>query len=286
MLSSILLYYSEISTFAQELTGRLVDTFGTSFPALPFAALLSFLFALRWRDLHEILKKERGLTSRVPRRAIGTALLLMPLAFRPLSDHSLELSALTLISAFYGTSLLLNPLTMEIMFPYAALYSVGVTAPGVLQTLFGEPLAELSSSLTAGMVSLGGIPVTWHGTQFELLSRSGSIVSGTVTPGCSSILSLTTFVGLLGLMHIDLKRELKSTAKLAIVGVGALTALNSVRIGILIYAAYSGGEAALWGIHNWIGYAIFLGFYLATLVVYSKMGKGTYDLRTSSAPAL
>jgi len=273
LVSSFLLYYGEISTFAQLLSGRLVETFGTVFPAFPFVTLLLILFALRWKDLHATLLKEHGLKSRVPTRVLGFVLVVSPLTFRQLAESSLELSAVTLILAFYGTSLLINPLSLKIMLPYALLYSVGVTSPTILQSFLGEPLAGFSSALTAGMVSLSGIPVTWHGTQFEFVSRVGDTVSATITPGCSSVLSVTTFVGLLGLMHIDMKKELGSTVKLALVGVAALTVLNSVRIGILIWAGYSNGEAALWGLHNWIGYALFLGFYLATLVIYCNMGK-------------
>ena len=220
-----------------------------------------------------LLLEEQGLTSRPPTRVLGLWLVILPLAFRQLSVGSLELSAVTLISVFYGSSLLINPLSLKIMLPYALLYSVGVTSPTILQTVFGEPLAGFSSALTAGMVSLSGIPVTWHGTQFEFVSKVGDTVTANITPGCSSVLSVTTFVGLLGLMHIDLKKELKSTVKLALVGAAALTVLNSVRIGILIWAGYSSGEAALWGLHNWIGYALFLGFYVATLVIYTNMGK-------------
>jgi len=273
LVSSFLLYFGEISTFTQLLSGRLVETFGTVFPAFPFVTLLFILFALRWKELHAILLEEHGLTSRFPTRVLGFCLVILPLTFRQLSDGSLELSAVTLISVFYGSSLLINPMSLKIMLPYALLYSVGVTSPTILQAVFGEPLAGFSSALTAGMVGLSGIPVTWHGTQFEFVSKVGETVTATITPGCSSVLSVTTFMGLLGLMHIDLKKELKSTVKLALVGVAALTVLNSVRIGILIWAGYASGEAALWGLHNWIGYALFLGFYLATLVVYTNMGK-------------
>ena len=271
--SSLLFYAGEISTFTQLLSGRLVETFGTVFPAFPFVTLLFILFALRWKELHAILLEEHGLTSRPSTRVLGLWLVILPLAFRKFSDGSLELSAVTLISVFYGSSLLINPLSLKILLPYALLYSAGVTSPTILQTVFGEPLAWFSSVLTAGMVSLSGIPVTWHGTQFEFVSRVGESVTATITPGCSSVLSVTTFVGLLGLMHIDLKKELRSTVRLALVGVAALMVLNSLRIGILIWAGYAEGEAALWGLHNWIGYALFLGFYLGTLVVYTNMGK-------------
>ena len=218
--SSLLFYSGEISTFTQLLSGRLVETFGTVFPAFPFVTLLFILFALRWKELHAILLEEHGLTSRPSTRVLGLWLVILPLAFRQFSDGSLELSAVTLISVFYGSSLLINPLSLKILLPYALLYSAGVTSPTILQTVFGEPLAGFSSALTAGMVSLSGIPVTWHGTQFEFVSKMGDTVTANITPGCSSVLSVTTFVGLLGLMHIDLKKDRPDEEALAKVLLG------------------------------------------------------------------
>jgi len=115
--------------------------------------------------------------------------------------------------------------------------------------------------------------MTWHGTEFQFVSRTGDLVAATVTPGCSSIVSVTTFIGLLALMHIDLKKDLSSTVKLAIAGVVALTILNAARITILAWIGYIDGSSALWDVHNWVGYALFLGFYLVTLAVYPRMGR-------------
>jgi exosortase/archaeosortase family protein len=93
----------------------------------------------------------------------------------------------------------------------------------------------------------------------------------TVTPGCSSIISITTFLGLLGLVHLDLKKDLSSTIKLAIIGVVVLTLLNAVRILILIWVGYSNGAAEFWSLHNWVGYALFFGFYLVAIPLTGKM---------------
>ena len=241
-------------------------------PGLPFVALLGVLLLLRWNDLHSFLNGEGRLVTRLPTRVLGLALALSPLAFVQYSAGSPELSAVSLVLVFYGTSLLLNPTTLRMLFPYAGLFAAGVTVPTAIQYFLGEPLAGFATYLSAGMVSLGGIPVVWHGTQFELLSRAGGLVTGTVTPGCSSVLSVTTFLGLLALMHFDLKKEVSATLKLAVVGVVSLVLLNSVRIGVLIWAGYSDGAAALWALHYWVGYALFLGFYLVALLAYSKMG--------------
>jgi len=241
-------------------------------PGLPFVALLCALLLLRWRDLHSYLNGEGRLATLLPVRVLGLGLALSPLAFAQYSADSPELSAVSIVLVLYGISLLLNPTTLRILLPYAGLSAAGVALPTAIQYFLGEPLAGLATYLSAGMVSLGGIPVVWHGTQFELVSRVGGLVTGTVTPGCSSVLSVTTFLGLLALMHFDLKKEVSATLKLALVGVVSLVLLNSVRIGILIWAGYADGAAALWALHYWVGYALFIGFYVVVLLAYSGMG--------------
>jgi exosortase/archaeosortase family protein len=261
------------SNFVALLNQSLGDTFGSVFPAIPFAALLALILALRWADLRDVLAVERGIESQRGTRLLGLGIVGALVALRPITGQTVEASGVALVLTFYGTSLVMNPLTRRFMLPYASVCAVGVGAPAVLQWAFGEPLATLSSNLSAGMVCLAGFPVSWQGTQFELISKSGEVLTGAVTPGCSSIISVTTFLGLLALMHLDLKKDLRSTAILAIAGVALLTVLNSVRILILLWVGYEGGAATFWGVHNWIGYALFLGFYLAALPIYSRMGR-------------
>lgn len=256
------------------LLGQAVDdAFGTILPAIPFAALLTILFLLRWEDIAEVLSKEKGPSTEVPTRLFGLGIVISLILLRGLTGLSVYSSAVAVILVFYGTSLLLNPLTRRITLPYATIYSIGVVAPAVLQWTFGEPLAALSTDLSQSFLSLGGLPLIWHGTEFQLVSRTGGLVAATITPGCSSIVSVTTFIGLLTLMHIDLKKDLPSTVKLAVAGAFALTALNAARITILVWIGYVDGAAALWSVHNWVGYALFLGFYLVTLTVYPRMGR-------------
>ncbi len=261
------------SNFVALLNQSLGDTFGSVFPAIPFAALLALILALRWGDLKEVLTGEGGIRSQSATRLLGLVIVVVLIALRPITGQTVEASGIALVLTFYGTSLIMNPMTKRFMLPYAGVCAIGVGAPALLQWAFGEPLATLSSGLSAGMVGLAGFPVSWQGTQFELISKSGEVLTGAVTPGCSSIISVTTFLGLLALMHLDLKKDLRSTVILAVAGVAFLTVLNSVRILILLWVGYEGGGAAFWGVHNWIGYALFLGFYLAALPIYSRMGR-------------
>ncbi|MDG6908127.1 MAG: exosortase/archaeosortase family protein [Nitrososphaerota archaeon] len=261
------------TNFPQLLSQDLNDNFGSIFPAIPFAALLSVLFALRWNDLHDTLLMEGQLDTEVPTRIVGVCLVASLVVLRGITGNWVETAGVALVATFYGMSLLMNPLTNRIVLPYAAIYSVGIAAPSVLEWGFGAPLVSISTVSSAKIVSLLGLPVTWDGSQFSLISRAGGLVSGTVTAGCSSVISITTFLGLLALMHLDLRKDLSSTAKVAIVGVTVLVFLNAVRIAGLIWIGYVGGANALWSIHNWLGYAFFIGFYLAALLVYSRMGK-------------
>ena len=260
------------------------DAFGTVLPAIPFAALLTVLFLLRWNDIRGVLSKERGVGTEVPTRIAGLGIVASLLLLRGITGLTVYSSAVAVILVFYGTSLMLNPLTRRITSPYAAIYAVGVAAPAAIQWAFGEPLAELSSLLSRGFLSFGGIPLVWQGTQFQFVSRTGDLVAATITPGCSSVVSVTTFIGLLALMHIDLKKDLPSTIKLAAAGVVALTLLNALRITILVWVGYAGGAATFWNVHNWVGYALFLGFYLVTLAVYPRMGQARTPLAFKAAP--
>lgn len=249
------------------------DTFGSDFAVVPFVALFAVMFTYRWKDLAQILEAEGRLGTQVGTRLAGVAVLAALVLVEPLANGTVETSAVAMILTFFGASLAINPLTARFLLPYAAVLSVGVSAPPVLQWAFGAPLASLSSAVSSKLVGILGVHVAWQGTQFEFVSRTGDVVNAVVTPDCSGIVSVTTFIGLLVLMHIDMHKDPRSTAMLAVVGTGALAALNCLRIMLLIWVGYGFGSSAFWELHYWLGYAEFLCFYLAALVVYSRMGR-------------
>jgi len=251
------------------------DAFGGLFVAIPIAALLTLVFALRWKEFATAVAAEGGIGARLPMRIAGGAAIAVLAALEPLTGSNLAASGIALVITFYAASLVVNPSTARFMLPYAAVYGAAVGAPAVLLWAFGEPLAALSSGLSAKLAGMAGLPVVWRGTQFQLLSKTGDVVTGVVTPGCSSLSSVTMFLGLLALMHLDMKKSLPPTVKLALAGVLVLTMLDSVRILILLWVGYEYGPAAMWGLHDWIGYAMFLGFFLAALPVYFRMGGST-----------
>ena len=268
------------SSFPSLVSQSTGDDFGALFVAIPIVALLTLIFALRWREFVKAIEAEMKNEPVV--RVLGLAMIGLLLAVKPFTSQSLAASGVAVVLTFYGAALAVIPASGRFILPYAAVYAAAAGAPAVLLWAFGEPLAGVSSALSAKMAALAGFPLTWQGTQFAFISKTGEVVSGSVTPGCSSISSVTIFIGLLALMQLDLKKDIRSTLKLAGVGVLALMLLNSLRILILLWVGYEYGSSALWGLHDWLGYAIFLGFFLAILPVYARM-KGPME-RTAGAP--
>jgi exosortase/archaeosortase family protein len=267
------------------LSQEINSNFGAVFPAIPLVALLLVIVALRLREFMEVLSKEKGFDSELRTRLLGLSVICVLVVISPITSQTIEYSAAAIVLSVYATSLAINPLTRKLMFPYAAICTIGAGAPSLLQWAFGGPLAAFTSSLSARMATLAGFPVTWQGTQFQLLSKSGEVISGTVTSDCSGIVSVTAFLGLLALMHLDSKKDIRSTVEVAVAGVAILLFVNSLRIVTLFWVGYADGAAAFWSTHDWIGYALFIGVYLLVLAVYSRVGTyGTVANHSSAIP--
>ena len=259
--------------FPSLLSQALNSTFGTIFPAIPFASLLTVLFWMRWKDLRSLLEVEKGLSTEARTRAAGVGILVALYLLRGPLNTSVELACTSVILCFYGAALALYPLTWRLLLPYALIYIGGVTGPAILQWALGGVMASLSASAAAGLASLTGVAVYWQGTSFAFTSKTGDLISAVVTPGCSSMISITTFVGLLALMHLDMRKKPSLTVATAGLGILTLFVLNALRIVILIWAGYVEGSAFFWSLHNWVGYSLFVGFYVVVLVLYTGAGR-------------
>lgn len=236
------------------------------------------LTALRWRDFHRVLAEERGITSMPLVRLTGVLLVVLPVTLWTLFFDqatqsvylAMEISASSLVLVAYGALLAINPGMWRIMLPYASLYAVGLIAPLFMLYTLGTPMATFSSYVAAGLTSALGIHVSWQGASFAFVSAAGQPISAVVTPVCSAVYSISIYLALLGLMYLDMGSNLVMTLKFAVVGVAIIPLLDSVRIVLMIWFGVVGGSAAFWGIHDWLGYAIFFAFYIAVLVLYSR----------------
>jgi len=281
LLLMLSVYSNQVTTLASGLDELLTSTLGTVFPAYPFLALLVVLTALRWKDFHGVLLTERGLTSNPGIRLAGVLLTILPatlwsLFFSQVESSTylaMELAASSIVVVAYGALLAINPTMWRIMLPYTSLYALGLLSPLFMLDTLGVPLAALSSYLAAGITNALGIHVAWQGVSFELVSAAGDPISAVVTPACSAVYSISIYLALLGMMYLDMGTSLATAAKFAIAGVVVIPLLNSARIALTIWFGFVDGSAAFWGIHDWLGYSIFLAFYIAVLVAYTRTGK-------------
>jgi exosortase/archaeosortase family protein len=271
----------------------LTSTLGSVFPAYPFLALLVILTALRWKDFHGVLLTERGPTSSPRVRLVGALLIILPatvwsLFTRPIEASTylaMEVAASSVVVVAYGALLVTSPTMWRMMLPYTTLYVLGLLSPLFVLNVLGAPLAALCSYLAAGLTNVLGIPVTWQGVSFQLVSAGGDPISAVVTPPCSAVYSISIFLALLGLMHLDVGTSLARAVKFAIVGIVVIPVVNSARIALMIWLGYVDGPVAFWGIHDWLGYCIFLAFYVAVLVTYPRAGKPRMIFNSISSEA-
>ena len=267
---SLLIYLHQIDMVISKVVGVFFGNIGSLYPLAALFFVGVFLL-LRWQELHQILLNEHGFSSKPATRLIGVLLILIPMALTQFAENSIALSATIMVIVWYGTSLAINPSTLKMLLPYAILYTLAVPSPSLIESIIGEPLAGVASFLTRIILYMINIPVSWEGSALTLNSKAGGIINVSIDPGCSSISSITVFLLLCGLMHLDLKKKPSSTLKLASLGTVALTLLNAVRISSLIWTGYVYGNEALWSLHSWIGYAIFTTFYAVAIVAYMRM---------------
>ncbi len=276
---AVTLYLRQLMLLVSGLDELLTSTLGTVFPAYPFLALLVLLTALRWKDFQRAFAAERGLVTKPWIRLAGVALILLPAALwallfgqggAPTQYLGMELAASSLVLVIYGSLLATSPTLWRMMLPYASLYVVGLVSPLFLVEALGGQLASLSSGMAAVMTRALGIPVAWQGVSFSFVSAAGEPISSVVTPACSAVYSIGIYLGLLGLMYLDMRSSPTTIAEFAILGVAIIPLLDSARIAITIWFGFEGGSAAFWGIHDWLGYALFLAFYIGALLAYSR----------------
>jgi exosortase/archaeosortase family protein len=284
-LFTLTLYSRQLILLVSGLDELLTSTLGTVFPAYPFLALLVLLTALRWRDFYNAFASERGLVTKPWIRLTGVVLVLLPAALwallfgqggAPTQYLGMELSASSLVLVTYGSLLATSPTLWRVMLPYTSLYVVGLVSPLFLVEALGGQLASLSSSLTAILTKAMGLPVAWQGISFSFVSVAGEHIGSVVTPACSAAYSIGIYLGLLGLMYLDMRSSISTVARFALVGVALIPLIDSARIAITIWFGFEGGSSAFWGVHDWLGYALFLAFYVGVLLAYSRVVRGRH----------
>jgi exosortase/archaeosortase family protein len=277
----VTLYQKETSYLFVKAFQILKGDIGTSYP-LAGIVLISFFLFLRRSNIKEALEKQNPLNSHIIIRLIGLTLIFLPKIFSMgIESHDrtvyLPLSSAIIMLLIYGSALTVSPKSLRILTPYLILGVTSVLSPLFLNDVMGLHLSLIVTNLVKGLTWLFRIPVSWMGTYAYITTVNGESIYTNISPGCSSISSISTFLLLTLLMHMDLQHEPKTTLKLSTFGTLVLILLNSMRITILIFSGYVAGPQLFNLLHKRLGYLIFTSFYIIALIIYLK------PLKTRSA---
>ncbi len=212
-------------------------------------------------------------------RLAGLLLSLSPLIFLPLLEsyeNSISVAVLPVFLVFWGISLLVNPSTLRMTLPYSAVLLAATLLVDPVTALFGGPLVGVASLFSRLILSATGVHYSYSplpGQELQFSSRLGQGLSIDITPYCSSISSISVFLLLVALMHIDMGKDWSSTTKIAVLGTVALVLLNALRIAAIVWSGVIGGAELLTSLHEIIGYVLFFGFYGVAAFAYIRIGR-------------
>jgi exosortase/archaeosortase family protein len=244
-----------------------------------YCTLIVLFLSFRWNEFRGILR-EGGHARGTLVRFSGVFLIVILALTEPFTGAAVESSVVVVALTFYAASLVVIPSARRLLLPYAVIVAVGMGGPFLLSGPVGIPWSYFDSALVSRLVDIFGFPVASQSTQFMFTSAQGGLITVLINPQCSGLYSVTAFLGLLALLHLDLRKGRRPTLALALVGVVGLTLLSSVRVALLIWIGYAEGGPAMLGVHDWIGYGLVAVFDLAAIIAYSRMGAG----RPSGAP--
>jgi len=272
------LYPKQVSILVSSIDGISPSNLGINYPIAAVLFVGIFLL-LRWGDFRGLLVDERGPRTAPLVRLAGIILSVSCLVFLPLLksyENSISVAVLPVFLVFWGVSLVVNPSTLKMTLPYAGVLLAATLLVDPFTALVGGPLVGVASLFSRAILGASGVHYSYSALpapQIQFTSRLGTGLSINITPYCSSLSSISIFLLVIALMHIDLGKEWSSTTITAVLGTVALVLLNALRIAAIVWAGLVGGLELLTSLHEVIGYVLFVGFYGAAAFAYIRVGR-------------
>ncbi|MDA4126929.1 MAG: archaeosortase/exosortase family protein [Thaumarchaeota archaeon] len=275
--ATLLLYWVQAILLFSKAAQVVVGVFDTSVPAYPLVGMFFVGFFLYLRRSE--MGKDSAPSKRSPSvRVLGLLVALLPLGFTITLQNpflnSYAFAGVALVAGWFGLILFLRPTAFKLLTPYLLIYVVAVTSVDAVTITLGDPLSSIEASISAVGTFLVGLPVQWSSTSLQFTALNGQAVALYISEECSGAASISIFLLLVALAHLDLKTELRKTFIIASVGTVALLVVNAVRVVIVIGGGYFGGLDLLWSLHGWVGYALYIAFYALALVFQMRWSPG------------
>ncbi len=275
-LLTLAIYFPQAALLLLKVGEVLGGVFDTSVPAYPLAGMffvLVFLLLRRSEFAKLLASDSREYGARVAGLVVAAAPLPVALFAGSLVSGSYAFAGVALVCSWFGMLAAIRPSVFHFLLPYLALYFLAVGLVGMLTSYFGDPLAVavafVSQAITVGL----GMHVHWSSVYMSFVSAGGSPVSLVISEECSGIASMAIFLLVLGLMHLDIKADIKTSVAFAVGGSALFLLLNSLRVvGILAGGLYVSTDF-MWNLHGWLGYALYVVGYMVILLLYIGKSK-------------
>jgi len=250
----------------------------------PLAMLLLaglFLF-LKRRTLADSLERDRSRWGGTLPLLTGSLLVLSSLALSSLDPGNLIYSIIPVLIYLQGLFVPVFPEASKLTITLLGLYISTSSLPTVVDTFFDQPVSHFFIQCSMPLLGILGYSAQGVGQMITFLSSTGVPRILYINSSCAGPASFSVFLFLSGLMYLDLRPDKRQTILLTSAGCVALYLLNILRLLILAYVSYSYSSQAMWEVHSYLGYVLFLSFYVAYLLVFFRfLTRG--DLRTMAA---
>ena len=273
---TLLVYNQQAALLLSKVGEVITGVFDTSVPAFP---LVGMFFVLMFMAFRKNEFRERLTVGEADPfvRIAGAAMAAIPLMatiFIGSATNSYAFAGIALVTCWAGVAIAIRPSLFAFLFPYLVLYLATIGTVGVLTSAFGDPLAIVVAAVSEGLTAMFHVPVQWSSVYISFVSAGGSPVNLYISQECSGIASISVFLLLIGLMHLDIRPRLRVSAAFAAGGSALFLILNSLRVVILIVAGIDYGQALLWNLHGWVGYVLYIAGYLTLVVAYFRVKSG------------
>ncbi|MHB8158272.1 MAG: exosortase/archaeosortase family protein [Desulfocucumaceae bacterium] len=265
-------------SFTQSFWANFIDMFSYRFVidghhAAPYGMMvLCFLFLFSRRNK----LKEKMIRFTTGRDFVYIVAGLVLITAAVIFPEEADFVLLKLFMAFVGAFAVVFGRTAKTPAALLAIFTITTVFPLLFAGYIGGEYAQASIMPLKAVALLLGLPLVVNGQLLNLLTESGQSITVFVTSGCAGPATMGVFLGLFGLMYMDMPLPLKRAAALFAFGVAGTWLQSIIRLLILLEAGYNFGENALWAAHSWTIYALFPAWYLIFALVYFKLADGRY----------
>lgn len=239
---------------------------------LPLAGLafIWVFIALRRHEFVSLLKVRKWSATSA---AAGATLVVIPylpvLLGYPLA-YTYAYSGVAIATCWVGVMVLLEPKTFRFVLPYLGAYGAAVGTATYLDSVAGDPLANVVAGISKAMTSLTGLQVQWSSVFFTFNAAGGKAVTFFISQECSGTVSVSLFLLLLGLMYLDSGGQPRTTIALAVGGTFLFIFLNALRVYTMIVGGIFVSLGLLDSLHQWVGYVYYAIGYSVIILLYTR----------------